>query len=308
MKTDPAQARSFSCTACGKCCDRGPEMELGESLQLADTFLLSLLFKVHSLPRNERTETARRWWRGTGSRLGPGPALNEHRRHIEIFSAVRQVDRSRDRQLFLTLSAIVEDEHDGKCPALLDNSCSIYDRRPLTCRTVPLHYSRPPSTLASYLDGFVGTPGYQCATSGAPEILKGPEVLSPEIRTCREDAVEVANRDRVWKTVLVESMKQPDVAAAAGLPTLDAVIANSDRGYASMVPFIVAWRAAVRADLMTPEMFSDLCRKQIALAETTMVTKPERHAAMRERLDLYRSEPGSGVATDPRPSSLWPGP
>jgi len=264
-------------------------MELGESLALADRFILSLLFKVHGLPRNERTEHGRKWWRTLNTRLGPGPALTEHRGLIETFAAVRHVDRSRDRQLFLSLSAIVEDEHDGKCPALIDNSCSIYDRRPLTCRTVPLHYSRPPSSLAGYLDGFVGTPGYRCETSEAPEILKGNEILSVEVRDARNEALRVARSDRDWKAVLAEAMLTDASANAAGLPTFDEVVANSDRGFASMVPILAAWRAAAHAGLMTRDTFDDLCRKQIALAENGMEVRPERRADLNERIRLYRT-------------------
>jgi hypothetical protein len=142
------------------------------------------------------------------------------------------------------------------------------------------------------VDGFVGTPGYQCATSEAPEILKGARILSPEIRASWDEAVQVANRDRDWKTALVESMKHPEVAATTGLPTLDDVIANSDRGYASMVPILVAWRVAAGAELMTWEIHADLCRKQIALAEKAMDAKPERHGDLTERIHLYRSALG----------------
>ena len=286
---DPSPVRRFACTGCGKCCDRGPEMELGESLTLADRFLMSLIFKVHSLPRNERSETGRRWWRSQGTPLGPGPALTESRRQIEAFAALRQVDRSRDRQVFLTLSAIVEDEQDGRCPALVGNGCSIYERRPLTCRTVPLHYSRPPSTLATYLDGFVATPGHACETADAPEVLRGGAILSEEVREAREAALRVAKSDRIWKDALVARMETGASAQAAGLPTFDDVLTNSDRGYASMVPIHVAWRAAVKAGLMAEATFADLCRKQIAVAEAAAAVKPGRGEVLAERQRVLRS-------------------
>ena len=46
-----SEARRFACTSCGRCCDRGPEMELGEATRLADTFITALLFRVHSLSK-----------------------------------------------------------------------------------------------------------------------------------------------------------------------------------------------------------------------------------------------------------------
>lgn len=284
-----ASARRFACTACGRCCDRGPEMELGESLALADLFLMSMILKAHSLPRNERGEAGRRWWRGLETPLGPGPALNEHRRSLEPFAALRQVDRGRDRQLFLTLSAIVEDEQDGRCPALIEGRCGVYERRPQTCRTVPLHYSRPVSTLAAYLDRFVATPGYECETDAAPVVLRGGEILADEVREARAAALRVAEGDRDWKAALVASMGDGASARAAGLPTVDDVISNSDKGYASMVPIHVAWRAALGAGLMTREVFSDLCRRQSAAAEDGMARRPHRRDALAERLRDVRA-------------------
>src|SRR5262249_13243028 len=143
--------RRFACTSCGRCCNRGPEMELGEAASLADKFLISVMFRVRSLPLSERSGWAGQWWRNQESRIPLRPSLEERRRHIARFAARRQVDRQQDRQVFLDISAIVYDDGQGRCPALADGICGIYDVRPLTCRTVPMHYSRPPSTLQSYL-------------------------------------------------------------------------------------------------------------------------------------------------------------
>ena len=46
--------RHFACTACGKCCTRGPEMELSEATRLADVFITRLMFKLHRLPLDAR--------------------------------------------------------------------------------------------------------------------------------------------------------------------------------------------------------------------------------------------------------------
>ena len=44
-----APSRHFACTQCGKCCDRAPEVELGEAAALADVFVWQLLFRLYSL-------------------------------------------------------------------------------------------------------------------------------------------------------------------------------------------------------------------------------------------------------------------
>lgn len=288
MQADAASgdARRFACTACGKCCDRGPEMELGETAALADVFSLSLIFKIHTLPLNERSNWARAWWKTQDTPLGLRPALEEQARRLKIFAARRHVDRSTERQMFLTLSAIVDDNGAGRCPALSGSRCGVYERRPLTCRTVPLHYSRAPSTLGAYLDQFVATPGYGCETATAPAVLAGTDIIAVTVRHAREQAVLVANSDREWKTAIVAVMDDPLSARDAGLPTFSDVLANSGRGYATTAPMLVAWRVALRKGLITQVAFDDACRGQAALLEAARARSGCAHA---ETLSLYRS-------------------
>ena len=262
--------RRFACTSCGLCCNRGPEMELSEATALAGTFVTSLLFKLHSLPISERSQWAGQWWHSRESRIPLRPALDEAQRHLRHF-AIRRIDRQRDRQLFLDISAIVEDDGQGRCPALADGLCSIYDARPLACRTVPLHYSRAPSTLQTYLDRFVATPGYRCDTTPAASVVvDGNKVADPQISADRERAIALARQDRRWKERLVAIMDDPARAAAAGVPTYQAVLASSDMGYATQLPIIVAWRAAHEEGLLTREALRDACGKQADLIRRRM--------------------------------------
>lgn len=290
MEGDSASrdVRKFACVSCGKCCDRGPEMELGEAAALADVFSLSLIFKIHSLPLNEKSSWARAWWKAQDTPLGLRPALEEQARRLKFFAARRHVDRTTERQVFLTLSAIVDDDGAGRCPALSGNRCGIYERRPLTCRTVPLHYSRPPSTLGVYLDRFVATPGYDCETASAPVVLAGAEILADTVRHAREQAVLVARHDRDLKTAIVALMENPQSACDAGLPTFADVLANSDRGYATTAPMLVAWRVALRKGFLDQTTFDNACRGQAALLEAARA-KPGCAAAVNENLSLYRS-------------------
>jgi len=244
-------------------------MELGEATLLADKFITSILFKVHSLPIGDRSEWAGEWWRNRESRIPLRPALDEGQRHLGQFASRRRTDKRRDRQVFLDISAIVDDGGQGRCPALAGYLCSIYETRPLTCRTVPMHYSRAPSTLQSYLDKFAGTPGYKCdTTSSAPIILDGNRVIDPELRGNREKAIAQAKADRRWKEHLVNVMDDDDGAAAAGLPTYDAVLLNSDNGYATLVPMLIAWRIASKESLLSREELRDVCQKQAILIKS----------------------------------------
>lgn len=279
----------FACTFCGLCCNRGPEMELSEATEHADTFVTSLLFKVHSLPISDRSHWSAQWWRQHASRIPLRPALDEAQRHLRHF-AVRRVDKARDRQVFLDISVIVDDEAQGRCPALVDGRCSIYDVRPLSCRTVPLHYSRAPSTLQAYLRGFVATPGYRCdTTDAAPVVIDGNKVLDPQIAADRERAKLLAKRDRRWKDRLVAIMDDPVEAARAGLPTFEAVLRNSDDGYATMLPMALAWQAAHAEGLLSGEELRDLCRKQAELAGTKKLASPPHESEARQATPFTRS-------------------
>lgn len=261
-------------------------MELGEATALAGTFITSVLFRAHGLPLNERSKRAVQWWRESGSRVPLRPALEERRRHLARFASRRRSDRRRDREVYLTISAIVDGQGNGPCPALRDGRCGIYEARPLTCRTVPLHYSRPPSTLQAYLDRFTATPGHACDVTTSPIILDGNAVLSPELRRDRERAAEAARADRTWKEHLLARMDDPALADQAGLPTYDAVLENTDNGYATLAPMIAAWRVAEAHGLLSPQELRIICERQAALMRAEIARSPAGRS-LADLLPLY---------------------
>lgn len=258
-------ARRFACVACGQCCDRGPEMELSEATLLADTFITSLLFKAHTLPLRECHDRVARWHEKQGSRLPTDVALAEKRRLLGYFASRRRSERQNGREVYLTISAIVNDYGHGQCPALDNNICGIYGRRPLTCRTVPLHYSRPLSVLGTYLDQFVATPGYQCDTLNGPVVLDGQKIVSQELRSCRQQALDIAKADRRWKHHLLALMDDPKAADRAGLPTYDEILFNTSNGHATLVPMLMAWHVAEQHGLISSSDLRSLCAKQAGL-------------------------------------------
>ena len=125
--------------------------------------------------------------------------------------------KSVDYAKYLMISALALDMGTGKCAALGDNMCGVYDRRPLSCRSVPLHYSRVGSRAATDLKAFVETAGYRCDTSdAAPVILDNGQIIAPEIKAARADVLAVAQRDRPWSQAIVRRMK--DRSSADGHP------------------------------------------------------------------------------------------
>ncbi|MHB1204095.1 MAG: YkgJ family cysteine cluster protein [Rhodospirillaceae bacterium] len=260
-----ANVRRFSCTACGKCCTRGPEMELGEATALADRFIVRLLFKLHSVP--------------------PGKASGEADRYLAHFSA--HEDREDKRTLHLTISALPFHHETDRCPALEDNRCGIYARRPLACRTVPFHYSRSPAALAGYLDRFVGTPGYLCDTSStAPVVLRNGKVTDPAVEMARAEALALAQTEKEWKAAIVAAVKSP-AADGEEFPRYRDIVRNSDAGGATTVSMHAAWRIAVKAGLLTQTQFDDICGKQAELLRGEIENGDAQAALFRDMLEDY---------------------
>lgn len=283
-----SEVRRFACTSCGKCCDRGPEIELSEATALAGSFVTSVIFKVHSIPLNERTDRAAHWWDKQGSRIPLRAGFEEKRRHLTMFASRHRTEKRNDRDIYLEISSIVDDYASGRCPALVGNLCSIYDHRPLTCRTVPLHYSRQPSILQSYIDQFTATKGYECNTTSSPVVLDGSNIVSPNLRSYRERAIQMAKGDRKWKAHLLSFMDDPEAADRANLPTYETVLNNSENGCATLLPMIVAWRVAEHRGLISPDEFRSICEKQIVIIKAETARSPAAHD-LYELLPLYEA-------------------
>jgi Fe-S-cluster containining protein len=261
-------------------------MELSEATQLSSVFITSLVFKVHSLPLSVRTARAAQWWQEQGSRIPLRAAFEEKRRHLARFASRRRSDRRNEREIYLTISAIVDDYGNGQCPALAGSQCGIYDQRPLTCRTVPLHYSRQPSVLHSYIDQFTATTGYKCDVVGGPVILNGSSIVASSLRDARDRAVKTAKADRGWKQHLLSLMDDPQAAGRVGLPTYESVLDNTNNGYATLVPMMVAWRVAEQRGILSSSELASICAEQAALikAEISRARSPD---YLHELLPLY---------------------
>jgi Fe-S-cluster containining protein len=156
----------FACTQCGKCCNRSPEVELSEAAALADVFVFRLMFRIYERPRTFAGYLA-------SGRSGSAEAFHESKRLLNAFAARKGATRKRhggktvEYDRYLMISALTVDTGSGTCSALSENRCGIYERRPLACRTAPLHYARAEASARACLDEFVRTPGYRCNTDEA---------------------------------------------------------------------------------------------------------------------------------------------
>lgn len=259
-----APERHFACTRCGACCNRAPELELGESAAFAETFVLRLMMRIYSLPRAlsdfvsglPREEASAEFY-GTKRLLGQFAATSWP-------AKVKRDGRAVDYVQYLSLSVLPLDLGAGSCAALEGDTCSIYARRPLSCRSVPLHYSRPAAAAARDLDAFTATPGYRCDTGPqAPLVIAGGSITDAPTLAAHADAHDQAEAERRWKSALVKAMKTGE----HGLPSPREVEAQAASG-ALTASMLGAWRvggnngAIARAQL--------LLEAQCELIEQTM--------------------------------------
>ena len=282
---NPAERR-FACTSCGKCCDRSPELELGEAAGLADQFVFQLLFRLYRWPRYVAD------YQPAGvPREQANAQFFESKRLLGAFAAhsynarVRQSDKVSAQLCYLTISALTLDHGSGACSALSDGRCSIYERRPLACRSVPLHYSRGEAFAAQDLAAFVATPGYACASGPeAAVLLADGKIADPAVLAARAGALGQAKIDRRWKGAIVKAMKAGD----PNLPSLRDIEANSHRG-ALTTSMRAGWQIACTAGLIDAAELRGLIEAQAAMIERQLA-QPALAAAARQTLTEMRSE------------------
>lgn len=251
--------RRFACVQCGACCNRSPEVELSEAAALADVFVFRLMFRLYALPRmfdGSRADTPKVFYQK--KRL-----LSAHAARVISKKVVRD-GKPVDHMQYLMISALALDTRPGACTALQSNRCSIYERRPLTCRTVPFHYARADGLAESDFDKFVRTPGYRCDVGAtAPVVLDRGAITDEATLEARSRALSVAEGDRSWKDAIVRGMKH---SRDASLPTQQEIEANAAFG-AMTTSMRVGWRIAAEAGLMSEREGRALVETQLATIE-----------------------------------------
>jgi Fe-S-cluster containining protein len=289
----------FACTQCGKCCNRPPEVELSEAAALADTFIFRLMFRLYWLPERLADCLAPDHKEANGSEI-----FYEKKRLLGAFAArkypvkLARNGKPTDYAKYLMVSALALDIGGGDCCALAQGKCAIYDRRPLGCRSVPLHYSRPASLAARDLKAFVETAGYGCQSGDvAPAILNAGKIVAPEIEAARAEAIAISNRDRPWARTIAKRM-DGSRGASGSLPRLTEVEASAEFG-AVTTSMVVAWRIAGEIGMMTWKDCEDLLELQLRLIDrelTRPACSPQARQTLLEMQAEYRSERLGGRA------------
>ena len=116
----PLEVQRFACTACGKCCNRAPEVELSEAAALADDFVFRLMFRLYRAPRSAGDYAD-----------GSSEQFYQEKRLLNAFAArksslkVRCEGRAVEYTQYLAISALALDCSNGACSALDGGRCGI---------------------------------------------------------------------------------------------------------------------------------------------------------------------------------------
>jgi Fe-S-cluster containining protein len=291
----PTAVQRFACTACGKCCNRSPEVELSEAAALVDVFVFRLMFRLYALPR-----TLADYLRGRAPEANASEAFYQKKRLLSANAALkRPLKIRRDGKAVefvqcLTMSALSLDLRAGACCALEDDGrCSIHARRPYTCRTVPFHYSRVEASAEADLKAFVATEGYQCDTSEtAPIVLRDRRIVDEDMLRDRAEGLALSESDARWRSAIVQRMKSDE-----SLPTLEQVATNASVG-ALTSSMRIAWEIAAEAGLIAADECRSLVAAQLALMECELAEgrcPPESRQTLLDMRAEYAAALGNGA-------------
>lgn len=262
----------FRCTACGKCCSTSPEMTLLEAIALGDVFVPALLHKVSRVPRDGNDAGM------ANLHVEPEFADVDRKTYLRTtFDSMKEtaahVGSEPGWDIYFTFMARPfgyprSMTKNGKpaCPALADDgkACTIHERRPYTCRTVPARYDVPVPLLSRAFRFEVERGrqklGYECDTSAeAPPFLREDgTVTNPEYAKARADAREAAKKEQILAERLVRSSNVLGVRDVLRVMGRDMVVPG---------PFVGVLVEARAVDLVDDATVKRFCDAQIALLD-----------------------------------------
>jgi len=277
-------------------------MTVLEASHLGDVFIPALTYRLTSLPKDDNEAAY--------ASLAPHP-------HFKGMDGRELVGRLRQSSAVLSAGAIVSepgwDHHIAvtarpwtyvvrTCPALDADGkrCTIHERRPHTCRTVPVRYDVPAGLLVRAFRGVIdagiaSADPFECDVSAAaPVLIRDGEVVDADYKSARVAGLEAA---------LAEKTLCARILASPMLPPLREVFGHLRRSQLVTVSFHGAIATAHELGLLDAAAVRTFCAAQIDLLEREITKavarklKDEREATGRFRtlLSAYRT-----MATHPQ--------
>lgn len=274
----------FACTACGKCCTDPPEMTVLEALGLGDVFVPALVYRLTSVPRDDNEA-------GLAS-LSPHRDFEgmDRRRFVAALrdsTAVRAAgatvsEPGWDHYIAVTARPWTYPAPDAArfCPALgADRKlCTVYEKRPHTCRTIPVRYDVPEGLLVRAFRGVVdrgiaSADRYECDVSaGAPAFLRGQN----DDEATLVDASYLEARKAGMDAAMADKPLAARILSSPLLPPLRELFPQLRRAGVIGVSFHGALASAHDLGLVDDAGVRAFCASQIALIEREIAGALER--------------------------------
>lgn len=269
----------FHCARCGHCCRASIPLGLEEALNFDDRFLLALTIGVETWNIDDFSKNR--------------PALPLTHDQLLTTLAFRKANLSRPESRDVVFSvgklkssgnrlatfvsvgaAAIGEWKDGgaQCPALDGNGqCSIYENRPLGCRTFPLDALFP--EMLQHLPLGALSEKIPCGFGPeAPEFWRDGRLVDEDLRELLARRQDVLAEDSLFLLFHVRR-----VAEFPGLPPLAQVMTECFRGARMDLPFAFALAHLVASGRVTPE------RARLSLERQTTLARVEIDQAMATR-------------------------
>jgi Fe-S-cluster containining protein len=202
-----------------------------EMLALGDVFVAALRYRVSRVLKGNRDAVLER------TRVEPefadmdrGTYYDATLAHTERVAVRVGHDTTADFFVSISATAWMYPREAKACPALAADgkACTIHERRPLTCRTVPARYDVPAELLSRAVRATVergrAEHGYECDVSdSAPVFIDGDTLVDGAYVKDRDAALAAIDSERNLHERLLQSErlpKPPEIVKAAG-PHMD---------------------------------------------------------------------------------------
>jgi Fe-S-cluster containining protein len=255
----------FACTACGKCCTEPPEMTVLEATKLGDVFIPALVYRLTSLPREDNEAAFASLLPHHHFEDMPGRELVARLRESSAVRAAGAVvtEAGWDHHVSITARPWTYDPYG--CPALREKECAIHERRPHTCRTVPIRYDVPAGLLVRAFRGVVDAGRaskenpFECDVSeSAPVLLRDGAVVDAAYAQAREIGEGAA---------LAEKQLAEKVLAYPLLPALRVIYPQLRRAKVISISFHGALAAAHDLGIIDTPGVKTFVAAQLALID-----------------------------------------
>ena len=245
----------FSCTQCGKCCDKAPRVNFYEMLELSDKFIFQTAHHTMISHADHPLDKS----------------LCEHYQLIGHTIMMPELDAS----LFYFIDFLpIHLATTKTCPQLKDNLCTIYGRRPNSCRISPLssYYDEQDQwKTINFFSDKVKNHNWGCSFDEKdPIIFKNNQIYSPSMNALYNQEI-IAIRETTDKYIEFLSMQGDDRKNEHFKALFDAMQKNA----LVITDVIFYLQASVYFNIISSELAKNfiITQKQLIEKELTIATE-----------------------------------